>query len=106
MNLGNLNAQEIEVDAGVGSITLGLDGEWAQDDAELSIEMGVGALELRVPEGLGIRLHKDSFLTSLDSEGLIKRGDMYESLDFEDADRRVVINLEAAFGSVAIVWTR
>ena len=40
--------------------------------------MGLGSLELLVPEGLGIRLRKDSFLASLDSEGLIKRGDVYE----------------------------
>ncbi|MDA0328849.1 MAG: toast rack family protein [Gemmatimonadetes bacterium] len=104
-NLGNLNAERIEVEAGVGSLTLGLDGRW-QRDARLSIDMGVGSLVLRVPEGLGIRLQKDSFLTSLDSQGLIKRGDVYESLDFEDADYKVMIDLDAAFGSVAVVWIR
>ena len=105
LNMGNLNAERIQVAAGVGSITLGLDGRWERD-AELGIDMGLGALELRVPEGLGIRLRKDSFLTSLDSEGLIKRGDVFESLDFDEADHRVVIELDAAFGSVSVVWTR
>jgi hypothetical protein len=71
-HLGNLNAERIEFDAGVGSVTLWLDGDW-QRDMRLSIDMGIGALELRVPEGLGIQLRKDSFLTSLDSEGLVKR---------------------------------
>jgi len=102
-NLGNLNTEHIEVDAGVGSITLGLGGRWERD-ARLSIDMGLGALELRVPDGLGIRLRKDSFLTTLDSEGLIKRGDVYESLDFENAERKVEIDLDAAFGSVSVVW--
>lgn len=101
--LGNLNADRIEVDAGVGSITLGFDGRW-QRDARVNIDMGLGSLELRVPEGLGVQLRKDSFLTSLDSEGLVKRGDVYESLDFDDAERRVVIELDAAFGSVEVVW--
>ena len=103
--LGNLNAERIEVDAGVGSITLGLDGEW-QADAELNIDIGLGSLELLVPEGLGIQLRKDSFLASLDSEGLIKRGDVYESLDFEEAEHRVVVDLDAAFGSIKVVWIR
>ncbi len=102
-NLGNLNADRIELDAGVGSITLGLGGRW-QQDTHLDIEMGLGSLELRVPEGLGVQLRKDSFLTALDSEGLIKRGDVYESLDFDDADYRVIIELDAAFGSVSVVW--
>jgi hypothetical protein len=104
-NLGNLHAERIEVDAGVGSITLGLGGRWNRD-AELSIDMGLGSLELEVPEGLGIRLRKDSFLASLDSEGLIKRGDVYESPDFEDAEYRVVIDLDAAFGSIEVIWIR
>lgn len=103
--LGNLNAERIEFDAGVGELTLWLDGRWRRD-AAVSIDMGLGALELRIPDGLGVRLRKDSFLTSLDSEGLVKRGDAYYSLDWEDAPRKVTIDLDAAFGSVAVVWIR
>ena len=104
-NLGNLNAEEIEVDAGVGSLTLDFGGRWERD-GYVEIDMGLGALELRVPEGLGIRLRKESFLTALDSEGLVKRGDVYESVDWDEADRRVTIELDAAFGRVDVVWTR
>ena len=59
-----------------------------------------------MPDGLGIRLRKDSFLTSLDSEGLVKRGDAYYSLDWDDAERNVTIDLDAAFGTVKVVWIR
>ncbi len=103
--LGNLNAGHIEVAAGVGEVTLGFEGSW-QQDATVSIDMGLGALELRFPEGLGVRLTKDSFLTSLDSQGMVKRGDAYYSLDWENADRKVSIDLNAAFGSVKVVWVR
>jgi len=104
-HLGNLNAERIEVDAGVGSLTLWLNGDW-QRDARLSIDLGLGALELRVPEGLGLDIRKDSFLTSLDSEGLVKRGDSYRSLDWDEADRKITVDLDAAFGSVKVVWVR
>ena len=104
-HLGNLNAERIEVDAGVGQVTLWLNGRW-QRDASVSIDMGLGALELRVPEGLGLRLRKEGFLVSLDSEGLVKRGDWYYSLDYEDADPKVTVDLDAAFGSVKVVWVR
>lgn len=103
--LGNLNAERIDLDAGVGELTLWLDGRWRRD-AAISIDMGLGSLELRIPEGLGVRLRKDSFLTSLDSEGLVKRGNAYYSLDWEDASRKVTIDLDAAFGSVNVVWIR
>ncbi len=104
-HLGNLNADRIEVDAGVGEVTLWFNGDW-QRDAEVSLNMGLGSLELRFPEGLGVRLRKDSFLTSLDSEGMVKRGDYYYSLDWDDAERRVTIDLDAAFGSVRVLWVR
>ncbi len=104
-HLGNLAARRIEVDAGVGEVVLWLNGRWSRD-AEISIDMGLGALELRVPEGLAIRIRKDSFLTSFDSEGLVKRGDAYYSLDWDDAGRKISIDLDAAFGSVKVVWLR
>jgi len=47
---------------------------------------------------------KDTFLTSFDSEGLVKRGNAYYSLDYEDADRRLTIDIDAAFGSITVVW--
>lgn len=103
--LGNLNAERIRVDAGVGEVTLWFDGEWKRD-ADVTLKMGLGALELRFPEGLGVKLSKDSFLTSLDSEGMVKRGDAYYSLDWDTAERKVTIELDAAFGSVRVLWFR
>ena len=105
MGLGNLNAERISIDAGVGSITIGLDGRW-QRDTRIGVDMGLGSLEFRVPEGLAIQIRKDSFLTSFDSEGLIKRGKVYETPNCERAERRIVIDLDAAFGSVSVVWIR
>lgn len=103
--LGNLNAEKVTVDAGVGNMVLDFRGEW-QGDATVSVDMGLGSLELRFPEGLGVCLIKDTFLTSLDSEGLVKRGDSYYSVDWEEADHRVTVSVDAAFGSIDVVWIR
>ncbi|RMH21725.1 MAG: hypothetical protein D6701_02110, partial [Gemmatimonadetes bacterium] len=103
--LGNLNARRIDVNAGVGHLTLDFTGEW-RADAEVAIDMGLGALELRLPEGVGVRIEKDTFLTGFDAQGLVKRGDAYYSLDYEDADVRIDIAIDAAFGSIDIVWVR
>ncbi len=103
--LGNLNAERIELDAGVGDITLDFTGAW-QRDAQVSVDMGVGALELRFPEGLGVKLNKDSFLTRLDAQELVKRGDTYYSTDWEEAERKVEVDVDAAFGKVSITWVR
>jgi hypothetical protein len=102
-DLGNLNARRIDVSAGVGEVTLWFTGEWRQD-ARASLKIGLGSLELHFPEGLGVRINKNSFLTSFDSQGLVKRGDSYYSLNWDDADRKVSIDLDAAFGSVRVLW--
>lgn len=104
-NLGNLNAQKVTVDAGVGHVVLDFQGEW-QGNADVSVDMGLGALELRFPEGLGVKLMKDTFLTSLDSEGLVKRGDAFYSVDWDDARYRVTLTVDAALGSIDVVWVR
>lgn len=102
-NLGNLNSEKITVDAGVGKVVLDFRGDW-QVDAVVSVDMGLGALELRFPEGLGVQLVRDTFLTSLDSEGLVKHGDSFYSVDWEEAEHRVTVNVDAAFGSIDVVW--
>ena len=103
--LGNLNARRIEMSAGVGDVTIDLTGNW-QQDAVVRVKMGLGALELRFPEGLGVRMERHTFLTSLDPEGMLKLVDDYYSLNWERATRRITVEVEAAFGSVAVRWVR
>ncbi len=102
-NLGNLNTERIEIDAGVGKIDLEFTGDW-QQNARISVDMGLGSLVLRFPRGLGVRLDKDTFLTSLDPQGLVKDGDSYYSLDYEDAEYQITVDVDAAFGSIRVTW--
>ncbi len=101
--LGNLNAQRIVVDAGVGEVSLDFTGEW-RSSADVEVDMGLGALELRLPRGLGVSLEKDSFLASLDAQGMVKRGESYYSVDWDEAEHRIRITVDAAFGSIRVVW--
>ena len=103
--LGNLNARRIEVNAGVGKVRVDLTGAWRQN-ADVHVQMGLGSLELRFPERLGVKLQQKTFLTSVDTESLVKRGDAYYSLDWEDAARRITVQIDAAFGNVDVRWVR
>lgn len=103
--LGNLNASEVAVNAGLGVVTLGIDGAWPED-SRLSIGMGLGAMRIHVPGSLGVRVHHvSSVLASLDADGFAKDGDTYTSVNWDDAGRRLEIELSAALGVVAFVWT-
>ena len=101
--VGNLNAEEVVVKAGLGSVTLDLDGEWPAD-ARLKLEMGLGALRIRVPESLGVELrNRDTFLASVKIDGLARRGDGWRSPNWESARRKVEIDISAALGSIELV---
>ena len=100
--IGNLNAERIAVKAGLGSVSLGLDGEWPRD-ARVSVEMGLGALEIRVPESLGVDIVRENFLTAIHADGFVRSGRRYRSTNWETADRRVVVEISAALGAIDIV---
>jgi hypothetical protein len=52
----------------------------------------------------GVQLEKDTFLTSLDSEGFVKRGDTYCSLDYDESEYQITVDIDAAFGSIRVEW--
>ncbi len=103
--LGNLNADRFEIEAGVGEVILDLTGAWERD-SDIEVRMGLGSLELRIPDGLGVKLVKQAFLTSLDAPEMDRKGDAWYSDDWATADRQVTVDVEAAFGTVKVVWLR
>lgn len=105
LRLGNLNPEEIVVNAGVGDITLDLTGSLDRD-VEVDVDLGLGAIEIRVPEGVGVRVDKSSFLTSLDADDFVKRDGVYYSPEWQEASRRIDVSIDAAFGSIEIVRVR
>ncbi len=101
--LGNLNAKTLDFSGGIGDVTLDFTGEW-QQNLNATVHMGLGSLTLRVPRGVGLQVRKNGLLVGFDSEGLVKRGDVYSSVDWERADHKLAIDIEAAFGSIRVMW--
>jgi hypothetical protein len=101
--LGNLNAEHLSVQGGVGEIVLDFTGQWPAD-MSARVSMGLGSLTLRVPRGLGVRVTRSGILASFDSQGLVKRGDSYYSEGWDAAARKLSIDLNAALGSIRVVW--
>src|SRR5262245_9936396 len=101
--LGNLNCEDLSFSGGVGDVTLDFTGNW-RTDGTVEIDMGLGSLTLRLPRGLGVAVHKTSVLASFDSQGLIKRGQVYYSEAFDKAERKLNINIDAALGSIKVLW--
>ncbi|TVP58843.1 MAG: hypothetical protein EA351_02755 [Gemmatimonadales bacterium] len=100
--LGRLNPARISVEGGVGEVRLGLEG-LSRDETEIAASMGLGALEITVPDGVGIRLTRSGLLSTLNAPFLERRGSAHYSDDWDTSDRRVRISVESALGSVRII---
>jgi hypothetical protein len=103
--LGNLNAERLRIEAAVGDVSLDFTGQWVRG-AEVDVELGLGALELIFPRSLGVRIIRDTFLTSMDADGFTRNGDEYLSENWDDAEVRVTVDVEAAFGTIDVGWVR
>src|SRR5690606_14082698 len=101
--LGNANIERLVVDGGLGDVVLDFSGEW-RGNTTADIDMGIGSLTLIVPKGVGLHVVKDGFLAPFDSEGLVKRGSGYYSLDWDTAPHRLTVRIDAAFGSIDVRW--
>jgi hypothetical protein len=101
--LGNARAEQIEFEGGVGETTLDFGGSWARG-ARATVKVGVGSLTLRLPRGLGVRLHKESFLSSFDTSGFTHRGDFWYSANYERSRVRLDLSVDAAMGTVDVDW--
>lgn len=102
--LGNANFETFRFEGGVGDVTLDFGGAWERD-ASGSIKVGVGALELRLPQDLGVRLRRRSFLTTFDAPGFTKTDDVYQTENWGSADVHLDLELDAAFGTITIERT-
>jgi hypothetical protein len=100
-DLGRLNAREITLEAGVGEVRMDFRG-LSRPETRLRAKMGVGSLEIGVPEGVGVRIQRSSFLSTLDAPGLVRSGSTFTSANWDQASVRLEISLESAIGPVTL----
>jgi hypothetical protein len=101
--LGNTRAPRFEFSGGMGETTLEFGGAWTRS-ATAQIDMGVGSVRLRLPRALGVRIVRDSFLSSFDAGGMVKRGNAWYSRNYDQARYKLDVSVHAAIGSIAVDW--
>ena len=99
--LGNANFGSFRFEGGVGEVTLDFSGDWDRS-ATGSIKVGVGAVKLLIPRELGVRIQRRSFLTAFRAPGFSKQGGEYLSANWDEAELRLDLELDAAFGAISV----
>ncbi|HEY2824990.1 MAG TPA: LiaF domain-containing protein [Gemmatimonadales bacterium] len=103
--LGNARCEQIELKGGVGDLTMDFGGAWdSAVETHARVELGLGALTLRLPRDLGVAIHVQKFLVSFDGAGMVQRGTTYYSRNYESADTKLDIDINAALGNIQVEW--
>lgn len=100
-NLANANVAAMRVHSGVGSVDLDFGGTWTQD-MNVSVDVALGKVTLRVPRDVGVRVVVEKFLASFDQQGLQRRGDAYYSDNWDRAKYHLQVRAETTFGGIEI----
>jgi cell wall-active antibiotic response 4TMS protein YvqF len=103
LGLGNSRCDEIEFDGGMGKVMLDFSGTWSSS-AQVEVKMAMGELTLRLPRRVGVRISMDKFLSSFEPAGLVRRGDAYQSPNYDRAQRHLDLDLTTAVGGVNVEW--
>jgi hypothetical protein len=100
--LGNINAREVDIEVGMGSAKIDYRGHFTHD-VEINIEVGMGSIELILPENVNVKAKvHHNFLSSIDMDDLIKKGNYYLTEDWESDRPTVFLDISVGLGSVGI----
>lgn len=100
--IGNAGPQRVTVQGGVGDITLDFTGDWPHS-ANVHITAGVGALTLRLPNNVGVRVRTAGGLSSIDAPDFHRSGNNYVNDAFGEAETELDIRVTTGVGSVRLI---
>jgi len=100
-DLGNARFRDFEFQGAVGDVRLDFSGDW-RESARAHIKMALGELQIVLPRGVGVRILRESLLAPLEIDGFRREGDAYYSSDWDSADVRLDIELEAGLVGVKV----
>ncbi len=106
-NLGNSRFEFLNFDGGMGSFLLDFSGEF-NFEAEASIDVGMGAIDIIIPDDVGVRLEaEEHWFNSIDfpKRKFTKvrgRDDVWESDNYREAAGKLTLVLDVGMGSADI----
>jgi len=99
---GNAHAGRVRINVGAGALDYDLSGAW-EGETDLTANVAIGQLTLRVPTDVGVRVTARTFLAGFERLGLEKRGDMWYSPGYDNAKRRLTAHVTAVLGGFELI---
>ena len=105
-NLFGANLSEVNLDLGLGLVTIELPDE---GEFDVWIDAGLGQMTIVVPEEVGVRVQKDGGLVMVNYPGSYRvSGDTYTSPNYASAEHQIDLDIELGECSIygGVSWSR
>jgi len=99
LHVGNARFKKLTLEHGLSRLYLDLSGKW-KNDAEIDISCAFASIDIVAPEDLGVFLKMEGILSSRDLEGVKKTDEGYKTLNYDEAEHKVIIEIEGALNLV------
>ncbi len=102
LELGSLNLRGVDVEMGVGKLTLDLKGS-PKTDYNVRIQGGVGEATVYLPKDAGVSADAKGGIGGIHAEGLHKDGSRYTNDAWPEAKVRIRLDVEGGIGSINLI---
>jgi len=99
--LGEVSVTSIDINQGIGELTLDLDGQ-RTSDLSVDIDGGIGRATVILPRDVGVRLEADAGIGAISTLGLSRRGGALVNDAYGETDATIELNIDAGIGSIAV----
>lgn len=99
LRLAGLQLSHLSVKGGVGTLLVDLGGDW-KHSFDGRIEGGVGTVTVRLPAGVGVRVHATAGLGSVNAPGFDREGDVYVNSAYGKSPVSIRLDVSGGVGTV------
>lgn len=100
--IGYASPEKATVNGGAGEITLDLTGAWS-NSSEVDITAGVGSITLRLPDDVGVRVETDGGLTNVEAGEFRRTDGAYVNDAFGETEVELRIHVTTGVGNLRLV---
>ena len=101
--LGNSRCRNISLEGRVTDVSLDFSGDWNQSEMNLTLEIGLTPVELRIPENVGVTVDMSRFLMGFEGEDFERREGRLVSSNYGTAQRHLRVQINGVLGKVKVV---
>jgi len=99
IDLRNSSLPRLDFKAFAGEANVDLSGKW-ENDLDADFVAGVGELNLKLPQKVGVRVHASGILGNIEAPGFIKEDNYYTNDAFRNTKITLYIDIFGGIGNV------